>query len=290
MSRIAILGLGAMGSRMASRLIDAGHEVIVYNRNAQRAAPLVDRGARHEKSPARAAGGADVVISMVTDDEASRHVWLDPTEGAVRTLRSGTIAVESSTVTPTWARRLHTALSETGAEFIDAPVAGSRPQAEAGALIYLVGGPASTLDKVRPLLLAMGGAIHHVGEQVGAGMAMKLVVNTLFSVQVAALSEMLGVIERAGVPRGSAVELLNQMPITSPSLQVIGKLIAAGKYDPMFPIDLVEKDLRYVSRTAAELEAEAPLAASAHEVFARASRAGLGNHNIAGVAKQYLGT
>lgn len=287
MTKVAILGLGAMGARMARRVLDAGHDVAVYNRTAERARPLVELGARLGATPAAAADGADIVISVVTDDAAARAVWLHPEHGAVRSLRADAVAVESSTVTPAWVDELRAAIDDVGAELLDAPVAGSRPQAEAGQLIYLVGGSADALDRVRPVLTTMGQAVHHVGE-IGAGTVMKLAVNAIFGIQVAALAEMLGMVTRAGIDMERAVGILGAMPITSPALKGVGGLIAAGKYAPMFPIDLVEKDFRYIEACARSVEAQVPTAAAVWAVYDQARSAGFGADNIAGVAQLFV--
>ena len=147
MSRIAVLGMGAMGSRIAQKLLKTNYQVIVYNRTADKAKLLVEQGAIYAAKPREAAEQADIVISMVTDDLASRAVWLDPETGAILGLSKNAIAIESSTLTVNWTRELAAAIAGHGAEFLDAPVVGSRPQADAGKLIYLVGGKAEILRK-----------------------------------------------------------------------------------------------------------------------------------------------
>ena len=284
--KIAILGLGAMGSRMASRLLAAGHEIAVYNRTPERAAPLVDAGARLADSPREAAAGAEIVIGMVRDDEASKSIWFDPDTGALGALGKDSIAVESSTLTPGWVRTLSDAVAKRGATFLDAPVAGSRPQAEAGQLIYLVGGDAAVLDRTRDVFLAMGGAVHHVGTT-GAGSVMKLAVNALFAIQAAALGEVLGMTRRAGMSDADVVEALSSIPVTSPAMKGVGALIAARKFDPMFPIELVEKDLRYFVATASTLDSDVPTGSSVAAVYRRAIEAGFGDDNIAGIAQLF---
>lgn len=286
MSKIAILGLGAMGSRMARSLIQKGHDVVVYNRTAERVTPLVAEGARSAGTPREAAEGADVVIGMVTDDRASAALWLDERTGAASALGADTIAIESSTLTPGWVHELAGVVAARGAAFLDAPVVGSRPQAEAAALIYLVGGPLDALERARGILAAMGSAIHHVGP-VGAGTVMKLAVNGLFGIQVAALAEMLGMVERAGLDRARVVELLGSMPVTSPALKGIGGLMAARAFAPMFPIDLVEKDFGYIVATAQRLGAATPTAAAVRAVYAQAQQQGHGSDNIAAVAQMF---
>ena len=288
MKTIAFLGLGAMGQRMAARLLQAGYRVRAYNRSAEPRQQLARQGATCVATPREAVREADAVISMVTDDQAARAVWLHPETGALGGLPAGALAIESSTVTIGWVRELSAAVTAVGARFLDAPVAGSRPQADAGRLIFLVGG-LGTLDNapdVRQLLSSMGLAVHAVGP-VGTGALMKLVVNGFFGVQVAALGELLGLAERGGIPRGAAAEVLASMPITSPALQGIGALMAQGRFAPMFPIDLVAKDFGYIVDAGGQA-AQMPMAAAAAEVYERARTAGLGSANIAGVAQLYL--
>ncbi|WP_437969484.1 NAD(P)-dependent oxidoreductase [Sorangium sp. So ce260] len=285
-TRVAIIGLGAMGSRMASRLLDAGYGLTVHNRSAARAEPLVARGARCAASAREAAAGADVVISVVTDDEASRAVWLDPARGALGGLATGAMAIESSTLTLGWVRELSAHIERHGARFLDAPVVGSRPQADAGQLVHLVGGAPETVDAARDLLGAMGATLRHVG-LAGSGTAMKLAVNALFSIQVAALAELLGVLRGAGVDRAHALELLGPLPVTSPGLKGAGALIGADRHEPMFPVDLVAKDLRYALAVAQGMGVSLPTTEAVHRVYVEAQSAGYGDQNITAVSRLY---
>ncbi len=286
METVAMLGLGAMGSRMAQRLLEAGRKVVVYSRRKQSAEACLKRGARFCATAREAALLGDVVISMVTDDRASRSVWCCPEHGALLGLRPGTVALESSTLSVPWVRELHTKVLEKGASFLDAPVAGSRPQAEAGVLIYTVGGEKKEVERVDSLLRTMGGAVHHVGP-VGSGASMKLAINALFGVQVAALAETLEVLRQAGLARDVAVDVLGQTPVMSPALQGMGALMVAQQYAPMFPLSLVEKDFRYAVEHAALRGTSVPVSQAAHGVYARACEADLGEENIAGVVKLY---
>ena len=160
---VAVLGLGAMGSRMAQRLLAAGWPVVVYNRTPGRAEALRAAGARWADTPREAAAQADVVISMVSDAAASAQLWLDPTQGAAEGLRAGAVAVEASTLTPAAIRALWPALAARGAALVDAPGVGSRPQAEAGALVSLASGPDDALDRITPILSAYSGTVRRCG-------------------------------------------------------------------------------------------------------------------------------
>jgi len=288
MTRIAFLGLGAMGARMAQGLLGAGHDVVVYNRTPARAQPLEAAGAVRAETPRAAAARAEVVIAMVTDDDASRTLWLDPDTGAAGGLRDGALAIDSSTLTPGWVEELGAALTGRGVGFLDAPVAGSRPQAEAGGLIFLVGGDAATLERARPTLSPLAAAIHHMGP-VGAGAAMKLAVNAIFGIQVAALAEALGMLAKSGIGQEKAIEVLGAMPITSPALKGIAGLMAARAFAPQFPIDLVAKDFRYVVEAAARVNAPVPTSTAVRALYERARDQGHGGDNIAGVVQVFDG-
>lgn len=285
-TKIAVLGLGAMGSRMALRWLNAGHEVIVWNRTPDKTEALRAENAEVAATPKEAAHKADVVVAMLRDNDASQQVWLDERVGAIHGLNGGVIAIESSTLFPEWIIELSGRISETGASFVEAPVLGTRPQAEAGQLIYLAGGDPSVLEKIRPLLAATSRAIHHMGA-VGSAAAMKLAVNAQYGVQVAIWAEMLALLERLEIAPETAVEILNTLPTTSPAMQMAGKLMAAKKYDPMFPIELVEKDLSYGLKLAKSVKLKVPVLDVVRSVYAQAKAHGYGDDNIVGVAQLF---
>jgi 3-hydroxyisobutyrate dehydrogenase len=285
---VAVIGLGAMGSRLAHNLLNAGCPVVVYNRTIEKAHPLVDRGATFVTSPRTAAEQSDVVISMVMDDEISRQVWLAAETGASLGLTPDKIAIEMSTLTVEWIQSLGTTIAQTGAGFLDAPVIGSRPQAEAGKLISLVGGPAETLAQVEPILTDAGVATtHHIGD-VGQGMAMKLAVNALFGLQVAALAELLGMLSKEGISPEKAMECLGNLPVLSLAAKGAGSLMVAHNHAPLFPINLVEKDFRYVTQTAQSLEAALPMANAAMDIYRTAIAQGYGSDNITGIVQLFI--
>jgi 3-hydroxyisobutyrate dehydrogenase len=283
MTRITFLGLGAMGQRMAARLVAAGHTVTVWNRSAQAAQALHEQGATVAATPREAAEGADMVVSMVFDDAASRRVWLDDTDGALRGMNSSALAVESSTLTPAWIGELCTALAARGIAFVDAPVAGSRPQADAGQLIFMAGGDAALVERAKPVLLAMGGALHHVGP-VGSGAWLKLAVNALFGTQVAAMAELIALLRGAGVDAERALTALKAMPVTSPAAAGAAASMLAGAFAPQAPVDLIAKDLGYALASAAR---PLPLTQAVAARFAAAHDAGFGGENLTAVAKLY---
>jgi 3-hydroxyisobutyrate dehydrogenase-like beta-hydroxyacid dehydrogenase len=277
--KIAFLGLGAMGSRMAARLLAAGHDLAVWNRSPDAALPLVAGGARHAATPRDAAAGAAIVFSMVTDDAAAQGVWLAPATGAADGLAPGAIAIECSTVTPGWVQELAAALAQRGASLLDAPVAGSRPQAEAGELVFMAGGEAAVLDAARPALAPLGARVLHVG-RVGQGAVLKLAVNALFAAQLAAVAELLGYLGANGFATEEAAALLGGMPVVAPPLAGAARLMATRSTATLFTIDLLEKDLGYLLASGAEL----PGATATRALFRRAQQAGLGGGNVSGLA------
>lgn len=282
--RVAVLGLGAMGSRMATRLLGAGHQVSVYNRSPAPLRDLEAAGAVAGKTPRAATEGAEIVIAMVRDNDASRAIWCDAQDGALKGLGAGAIAIESSTLTPGWAKELAALVHKTGAGFLDAPVVGSRPQADAGQLIYLVGGDAGTFGQTRSFLSALGVATHHVGPA-GAGTTLKLAVMALYGIQVAAVAELLSLLGKSDGDLAAMTEVLASLPVTSPAARGAISLMQ-GKLDaPLFPIDLAEKDLAYAL---AQSDAGAlPMTAAGRECFARAKAEGLSALNITAIARLY---
>lgn len=285
MTTIAFLGLGAMGRRMAVRLLNAQHDVIAWNRTGvpdevQRA------GAKVATSPRTAAAAADVVISMVADDAASAAVWDDPEQGALAGLRLGALAIESSTVTPTRVEALAERVAARGAELLAAPVVGSRPQAESGTLIYLVGGLADAVERATPVLSAMGSAIHRVGPPHTAAV-LKLVVNALLGVQIALLGELLEVTRRNGLDPNAAFGILSSLPVLSPSAKAAGASMLAGHFEPLFPIALAEKDLRYALAAGRAVGLDMSSLEKIAELYARAVAAGLGGEHLTAVSKMY---
>jgi 3-hydroxyisobutyrate dehydrogenase-like beta-hydroxyacid dehydrogenase len=286
MTHIAFLGLGAMGSRMAANLLKAGNSLTVWNRSPGPAQSLQESGAKVAATPRSAATDADFVVSMVRDDAASRHVWLDSADGALRGMTPGSVAIESSTLSLEWIKDLVSTCTAHQVDLLDAPVLGSRPQAAEAKLIYLVGGAMDTVERVKPVLQAMGSAVHVTGK-VGTGAAMKLVANALFGIQVAAVAELLGLIQRQGIELARAVEILGATPLLSPAAKGAATLMHSGDFSPLFPTELVEKDLGYASHAAAQCNSGVPLIEATRTVFATALSRGMGAENLTGIVRLY---
>ncbi len=285
MAKISVLGLGAMGSRMAANLLKAGHAVTVWNRTPAAASALVEAGAKPASSPREAVKEADLVFAMVRDDEASRHLWLATEMGALDGMKPGAIAIESSTLTPGWTRELAQAATQRGIALLEAPVAGSRPQAEAAQLVYFVGGDAAALAKAEPVLKVLGRAIHHVGP-VGSGALVKLATNALMGVQVTALAEIIGLLKHGGADVTRALEAIAGTPAWSPAAGNLSSLMLSGNFAPQFPVDLIEKDFGYAVQAAGSPEA-APTLAAARGVFQTAKARGFAEENMTSVVKLF---
>jgi 3-hydroxyisobutyrate dehydrogenase len=280
---VAFLGLGIMGSGMAGRLVANGFSVAVFNRNPEKAKALAAKGAQVATSPHEAASGASVIISMVADDTASRSVWLGQ-DGALAGAGAGTVCIECSTVTVDWVRELAAAAAAKECELLDAPVTGSKSHAAAGELSFLVGGTATGLDKVRPILAAMGKTVVHVGA-VGSGALLKLINNFVCGVQIAALAEAMAMIERSGLDRAKALEVLTNGAPGSPLVKAVSARMTTPDYTPNFLLRLMAKDLNYAGKEAAKLNVELSTALAALSEFQRAIAAGHGEKDIAAVVE-----
>ena len=281
--KVAALGLGIMGAGMARQLVRQGFDVTVWNRDVAKAAPLAASGARVATTPADAASHADVVFAMLATDDASRSVWLGE-QGALAAMRDDAVAIESSTLTVDWIRELTTAARARGIGFLDAPVTGSKAQAETGTLSFLVGGPAELLERVRPVLAAMGGNIAHLGPS-GCGAMMKLINNFLCGVQVASLAEALAMAERSGLDLRQAAAVLGAGSPGSPLVRAIGQRMVDRAYEPNFFVPLMAKDLAYARQAFAGAGIELRSADVARERFIAAERAGFGDQDIASIVE-----
>nr|WP_314466915.1 NAD(P)-dependent oxidoreductase [uncultured Novosphingobium sp.] len=279
--KVAVLGLGIMGSGMARQLLAAGFEVAVWNRSADKAQPLADEGARIAASPADAGNGAAIVIAMLADDAVSRAVWTGE-DGALAAMQEGAIALDSSTLTGGWVTELAALAEARGVRFLEAPVTGSRDQAAQGALRFLVGGAADVLEAARPVLDAMGSATVHLGP-VGSGATVKLANNFLCGVQAASLAEALALFEKRGLNVEQAVSVLTEGAPASPLLKAVSRRMLDRAYDPHFFVPLMAKDLSYAGQALAEAGIPSAIAEAARKRFLDAAAAGHGEQDIASI-------
>jgi 3-hydroxyisobutyrate dehydrogenase len=269
MAHVAFIGLGRMGHGMAGRYLDSGFTVAVWNRSETKADDLIARGARRAGSPADAADGADAIVAMVADDEASRTVWLGR-DGAVATAKSGALAIECSTVSYQHALELGRDLRARGLVYVDSPVTGLPDAAAAGKLTLLVGAEPADLEKARPFLTPLGTTIRHFGP-IGSGTVYKLINNLMGAVQIAGLAEGLAIAEQAGLDMNLVLEAIENGVAASP--QVIRhsrRMVARNFSGATFTAALRHKDAAYAVALAESLLPDAPIGRAAVQAYDKA--------------------
>lgn len=283
MARLGFIGLGAMGSRLARRLLDAGHSVTGYNRTPEKARALEPKGLKVAATPREAATGAEAVFSMVTDDDALRAVVLGA-DGILAGLDGGAVLVEMSTVGPAVTRELADAVARRGAAMLDAPVSGSTITVEQGHASIVVGGDSAALERVKPYLAVMGpGGLTHVGA-VGSAKTMKIATNLGLAVQMVAFSEAVLLAEKAGITRATAVEALLKSVIASPMIKYRGPfVVGAMPRDAWFDVAMMQKDLQLALDQAHATGVTLPTTALAQEWLTAARGLGLGARDFATV-------
>ena len=275
MSSVAVIGLGGMGSRIARRLLDAGHEVLVWNRTPAKTAPLVGLGAAAAESPADATRRSEAVITMVTDPEALQSVTEGP-NGVVAAASEATTVIQMSTVSPAATSRLESALEPTGAGLLDSPVLGSLAEVESGTLTIFAGGPDELVERWTPLLSVLGSVLL-VGP-VGAGTAAKLVANSTLLV-VGVLGEALVVAQKLGLERDVTFEVLAATPVAAQA-ERRRPAIESGEFPPRFPLRLALKDANLILEAAG---ADLKVTAAAREWLAEANEASWGDKDYSAV-------
>lgn len=283
MSAVAFIGLGAMGSRMAARLIDAGHDLVVWNRTPAKAKPLVERGARAADSPAAAARQAEVVITMVTDPDALRAVT-SGRAGVAGGVADTTTVIEMSTVGPAAVSRLASALPA-GTNLLDAPVLGTLPEAESGKLQIFVGGTEPLVKQWTPLLSALGTPLH-VGP-LGSGAQAKLVANTTLVGIISLLGEAIALADGLGLSREAAFDVLAKTPLAL-AAERRRPAIETGDYSPRFPLSLARKDADLILQSVAGQGVDLRVVRAAQSWLARAEQDGLGDRDYSAVLTTIL--
>ena len=289
MTTVAVLGIGHMGSAMSRALVRAGHEIVLYNRTAERARPLADElGVRVAESAAEAVAGSEVAISMVADEAAVEALYRSP-GGVLDGLHEGGVVADMSTVPPTTVQALEADVRAAGAAILDAPVSGSVSLAEAGQLTIMVGGEAEAVERARPVFDALAKQVFHLGP-LGSGAAMKLGVNTLIFGLNEALAEGLVLAERAGIERGLAYDVLAASAAGAP---FVGYKRAAfldpDGTPPVFALELAEKDLRLITTFADSLGVPVPQARVNLDVIRSASDDGQPDADFSAVAVHLRG-
>jgi 3-hydroxyisobutyrate dehydrogenase-like beta-hydroxyacid dehydrogenase len=263
---LGFVGLGYMGGRIASRLMDAGYPLGIYNRTRDKTRALAERGARVYDSPRTLAAEADSILSMLADDAAVEQVMLGP-DGVIGAAQSGATIIDLSSVHPDTSRRLASAARMRNVAVLDASVSGSTPQAQDGSLVVFVGGERAVYERHRPILDAIGNHIFYLGPN-GAGATMKLVVNALLGAGMQALAEALVLGQRAGLDKTELLDVLEQTAVVTPGQKRKLENARSGEYPVEFPLRLMYKDLLNVQRLAGQNAVPTPTIAAAEQMFA----------------------
>lgn len=283
---ITFIGLGLMGSRMAARLLEAGHQLTVYNRSNEPMRALEKKGAEGASSASEAVKEADIVFSMLANPAAVEEVFLAP-EGALSAMQASTLWADCSTVSPAFSRRCHERCKEQGIGFVDAPVSGTTTHAEKGDLLFLVGGEHAKVELLKPYFEIMGREVQHVGAA-AQGIAFKVVVNMMLAQSMVQFSEAVHLGQRLGIDPDFLLEKLPNMAVAAPFLAFKAQKIKAKDYEEQFPLELMYKDLCLASETAEQLQQPLFLAELAKNLFAQAMQKGLSRKDFSAI-HTYLG-
>ncbi|MGK5641162.1 NAD(P)-dependent oxidoreductase [Streptomyces sp. URMC 126] len=271
--RLAFIGLGAMGGGMAHRLLASGYGLTVFNRTAGKAEPLVRAGARAAESPEAAAAGHRVVLLSLSDEQAVEEVLFGR---VVPVLEPGALVVDTSTVSPAFAREAAGRLAGEGLRRVEACVVGNPPQARQGGLRVFVSGDEADLAEVRPVLDALGSQVLHLGAP-GTASSLKVVLNLLLGAQVASMAEAVSYGVAAGLDRDRIISTVAESGFSSMVMRFRADLMLRGSYEPaFFRTDLMEKDIGIATRAARELGLDLPVLDTVRERFASVVAAGDG--------------
>ena len=279
MASVGFVGLGVMGGGIARRLLDAGHELVGWNRTKEKAAPLMEAGMGWCDTPREIAERSEVVFSMVTNVAALQAV-ADGPDGLLAGLGPGKVYVDMSTVSPSASRALAERVRETGAEMLDAPVSGSVATLEQGKLSVMVGGDATTFERVEPILRDIGPVVTHVGEN-GQAVLMKIAHNLSLAVQMLAFSEGVLLAEKGGIERATAVEVLTSSAIASPMVKYRGPFVLEQPEEAWFDVNMMQKDMLYALEAGRELDVPLPTTAVVNEYLTAARALGMEKRDFA---------
>ena len=279
MAQIGYVGLGVMGSRVAKRLIDAGHTVTGYNRTKSKAQWLIDAGMKWADSPRAVAESSDIVFSMVTNTAALESV-VAGNDGILAGLSNGKVFIDMSTVSPKASRDIATQVSVKGATMLDCPVSGSVITLEQGQVSLMVGGDAATFEKVKPILLNIGPKVNHVGVN-GLAVTMKIAVNLSLAVQMLAFSEGVLIAEKSGIDRETAVQVMLNSVIASPMVKYRGPFVLKLPDEAWFDVNMMQKDMMLALELGRQLDIPLPTTAVTNEMLTASRGMGLAKEDFA---------
>lgn len=276
---VGFIGLGIMGSRMAANLLRAGHPLVVHNRTRSKADSLVANGAVWAETPAEVGRQSSVLFTMLARPEAVLETALGP-NGFLSELPAGALWVDCSTVNPSFSRRMAAEARELGVRLVDAPVTGSKPAAQAGELVFMVGGDPADVEECRPYLDLMGKRTVHAGAQ-GMGASLKIVFNLLAAEAMLSFSEAIALGRSLGLPRETLHDFLIGSAAVPPLIGVKRPKLESGNFEADFPLQLMWKDLHLAALTAYEQGVPLPAGNVAKEIYAMAMKSGLSDQDFA---------
>lgn len=279
--KIGFIGIGLMGSRMATNLVEAGYHLNIYNRTELKARKLSTDTVKIRASPEKVAKESDVIITMLSTPDVVQNMALGE-NGFLQSLKQGSVWIDCSTVNPSFSKEMAEITVAMGSNFLDAPVAGSIGPAEKGELVFIVGGKKSIVKYCDPLFKVMGKKYIHAGDN-GMGSALKLVNNLIMGISMYALTEGLLLGESYGLSKETIFNLLEGSPAVSPMVFMKKQKIEQGDLSPEFPLQWMHKDLQLATSTAFENEVALPGANTVKEVFALAKQAGYGEKDFTAV-------
>lgn len=281
--KVAFIGLGTMGAPMALNLLKAGHEVTVYNRTRDRERAIVAAGGQSAESPQVAAQAAEVTITCVSDTPDVEAVILGA-DGVIHGAQPGTVVVDMSTISPAVTRDIATALAEKQIDMVDAPVSGGSEGAQKGTLSIMVGGQAPVVEKVRPVLTAMGKTITHVGP-IGAGQTTKAINQIIVAGTYWAIAEGLALGIKADLDMERVVQAVSGGAAGSWGLDNRSGNMINNDYPLGFRVRLHRKDLNIALEAARELGVTLPMAAYVEQIETGLIGRGFGDEDVSAIAR-----
>src|SRR6201993_1089926 len=277
------LGLGTMGSGMASNLLKAGYKLTVWNRSAAKCKPFARKGARVADTPADAVRDADLVMYSLSNDQAIEEVVFGA-KGILSGIKEGQIAIDMSTVLPATSLREEEAYAKRGVDFLDAPVFGSKNESAKAKLWIMAAGNKATFEKVKPVLAHLGQTVHYFGKN-GNATAMKLVGNLIVALELEALSEGLILAQKAGLDLNTVMEVVKVADFRSPLLVGIGQNILKRNFSPSFALELMLKDAGLIEKFADNLESPIPALRIVEKNLESAVALGFGEENASAIIR-----
>ncbi|KPK00141.1 MAG: hypothetical protein AMJ60_02525 [Desulfobacterales bacterium SG8_35] len=281
--KIGFIGMGIMGQPMAANILQAGYDLMVYNRTEEKTRALAAAGGLVASTPAELSSWADVIILMLTGPEAIDAVMYAE-HGILSAKPSGKVVINMSTVAPSYTRTLRSCLEPAGIVFIDGPVSGSKKPAMDGTLIILAGGPEESIKKLEPLFLSMGKKVIYFGEA-GQGSAMKMTVNLLLAVMMEGLCESLNLARQLNLDTRLVLDSLLASHLGSGLFSLKGDMLKQNDFPVQFPLKHMAKDLRFVLQTADEAGAAVPAGHAVFQMYRQGVGLGNGDLDFAAVMK-----